>query len=162
MENNELIERISQIESRLEKLEENKTNEQKVLQETADLNVGKLKYGGKYESPNRNIRANFAGEVSIDKILKTNSKDLAQVIDAFSSEERLDIVKLLLKKSLSAKEIMDILNFPTTGKVYHHLSFLEKLGIIKKYDDKFSISAKYVQCVVFIMLGVYEILKDRG
>ena len=159
---NALIERISKLEERLDKLESGKSQEQKGLAEASEMKVGTLTYRGKYESPDGQIEATFAGDVSIGNILKINSKDLAQVIDAFSSEERIDIVKLLLKKALTAKEIMEILNFPTTGKVYHHLSFLEKLGIIKKHNEKFLISAKYVQCVVFMMLGVSQILKDRG
>lgn len=158
----ELIERISKLESRLDKLEGGTSQEQKGLEEAAKMNVGKMTYRGKYESPDGQIRATFAGDVSINKILKINSKGLAQVIDAFSSEERIDIVKLLLKKPLTAKEIMEILNFPTTGKVYHHLSFLEKLGIIKKNNEKFSISSKSVSCIVFMMLGVSQILKERS
>lgn len=169
---NQLIERISKLESRLDELEKIQIRECKnvpvkmmqsektVIDKTSNINVGMLSYCGKYESPDGEISANFAGDVYIPNILKINSSDLAQVIDAFSSEDRIDIVKLLLKKSLSAKEIMEILNFPTTGKVYHHLSFLEKLGIIRKNNEKFSISGKYISCVVFMMLGVSKIIEE--
>lgn len=162
MENeSELIKRISRLESRLNKLENLKSQEQKGLIEAEEMNVGIMTYRGKYESPDGQIGSTFAGDISIDNILKINSKKLAQVVDAFSSEERIEIVKLLLKKSLTAKEILQILNFQTTGKVYHHLSFLEKLGIIEKHNEKFLISAKYVQCVVLIILGVAQILKEK-
>ncbi len=157
---NELAERISRLEDRLEALEKGKSQKEKSLAEANEMKVGMLSYRGKYSSPDGQIKSTFAGDVSIQKIFRTNSKDLAQVIDAFSSEDRIDIVKLLVKKPLTAKEIMEILNFPTTGKVYHHLSFLEKLGIIKKFNDKFLISARYVECVLFVMLGVAQILKE--
>ncbi len=170
--NNQLIERISKIEARLDNLEKMRLRECKnipaemiqseksVNSKTSNINVGMLSYCGKYESPDGEIAANFGGDVYIPNILKTNSRDLAQVIDAFSSEDRINIVKLLLKKSLSAKEIMEILDFPTTGKVYHHLSFLEKLGIIRKNNEKFSISGRYISCVVFIILGVSKIVEE--
>ena len=161
-EENPLLERISKLERRLDNLESSRSQKKESLAEAAEMKVGMLAYRGKYQSPDGQINATFAGDVSIGNILKINSKDLAQVIDAFSSEDRIDIVKLLVKKPLTAKEIMEILNFPTTGKVYHHLSFLEKLGIIKKHNERFLISAKYVQCVVFMLLGVSQILKDKG
>lgn len=157
---NELIERISKLESRLDKLEG--TSESKNLAEAKQMKVGILTYRGKYESADREISSTFAGDVTIGNILTMNSNDVAQVIDAFSSEDRIDIVKLLLKKPLSAKDIMDVLNFPTTGKVYHHLSFLEKLGIIRKNNEKYSISGKSVACVLLIMLGVSQILEGRN
>ncbi len=160
-----LLERLDKIESRLENLEkkeiEPKTFSDKTkIDKSAQMQVGMLSYCGKYESPDGEISAKFAGDVYIPNILKINSRDLAQVIDAFSSEDRIDIVKLLLKKTLTAKEIMEILNFPTTGKVYHHLSFLEKLGVISKSNEKFSISGKYISCIVFMMLGVSKIIEE--
>ena len=159
---NELEERLKELESRLEKLESKVRHDEKSMQEAKALNVGMLTYRGKYESSDRKIGSTFAGDVSIDKILKMNSNEVAHVIDAFSTEERVDIVKLLLKKPLTAKEIMEILNFPTTGKVYHHLSFLEKLGIINKNNEKYSIAGKSVACVVLIMLGVSQIIEGRN
>ncbi len=162
---NQLLKKIEEIESRLEKLEEIKSDsknlkEKTTIDKTAQMQVGMLSYCGKYESPDGEISAKFAGDVYIPNFLKINSRDLAQVIDAFSSEDRIDIVKLLLKKTLTAKEIMEILNFPTTGKVYHHLSFLEKLGVISKSNEKFSISGKYISCIVFMMLGVSKIIEE--
>ncbi len=157
----EFEERLKELESRLEKLESKGGHREKSMQEAKDMNVGMLTYRGKYESSDRKIGSTFAGDVSIGKILKMNSNEVAHVIDAFSTEERIDIVKLLLKKPLTAKEIMEILNFPTTGKVYHHLSFLEKLGIINKNNEKFCIAGKSVACVVLIMLGVSQIIERR-
>lgn len=158
----ELLERLARLEERLDKVEGKNDEEPESSKRAKDMKVGTLTYSGKYESTDGGTKATFGGDISIDKILKINSKDLAQVIDAFSSEDRIDIVKLLLKKALTAKEIMDILNFPTTGKVYHHLSFLEKLGIIKKDNEKYWISSRYISCVIFMMLGVSQILEKRS
>lgn len=151
----EILEKLTAIESRLDKLE-NKHKGPNVN----SVNVGTMSYCGKYESPDGEIGANFSGDVAISRILKISSKKIAQVVDAFSSEDRLDIVKLLLKKPLTAKDIMEILNFPTTGKVYHHLSFLEKLGIIKKDNEKYSIFGKYISCVLFMILGASQIIEE--
>ncbi len=161
---NKLEERLAKLEERLARLEGGESvakSNRSEKSNPAGMKVGMLSYCGKYESPDGQIGAKFGGDVSISNILKMNSKDLAQVIDAFSSEERLDIIKLLLKKSLTAKEIMEILNFSTTGKVYHHLSFLEKLGIIRKNNEKYSISGKSVSCVLFVILGVSQIFEGR-
>lgn len=158
---NELIERIRKMEARLDKLEEGSLVENSI-QEAEIMNVGSLSYRGKYKSPDGKIKSTFASNVMVSGILKINSKSLAMIIDAFSSEERVDIVKLLLKKALTAKEIMEILNFPTTGKVYHHLSFLEKLGIIEKNNEKFLVKEKCVEHIILMMLGASQILKNKG
>ena len=41
------------------------------------------------------------------------------------------------QKQTLARELMEELNFSTTGKLYHHLSFLEKIGVIRKDNEKY-------------------------
>jgi len=163
---NEFVKRLETLEARINKLEKGEEKEGVSMSERVNptaMMVNSMSYCGKYESPDGKMHSNFGANIwSITDMLKANTKALAQVIDAFASEERLDIIKLLLKKSLTAKEIMEILDFATTGKVYHHLSFLEKLGIIQKKGEEYSISGEYVSCVLLVIAGVSKIIEKRG
>ncbi len=128
-----------------------------------DTPVGTITYYGKYQSVNGDISSQFGADTMlISNYLKVNSKDVANIMGAFANEDRIDILKLLIKQVLTAKEIMEILDFPTTGKVYHHLQFMEKLGVIVKKNEKFVVKANFVACFVLMFASIYDIIKRRG
>ena len=128
-----------------------------------DVEFGHMAYVGKYKSKNGMIGSTFGDDyVQIDKLFQCNSFEMAKVIDAFSSEERIDIIKQLIEEDLSAKELMDRLEFKSTGKLYHHLSFLEKIGVLKKTTDRYQISGKYINCIILIFTGVSKIISKNN
>jgi len=99
-----------------------------------------------------------------DKIRRINNSDNVEKLmsDAFSSEDRINIVKTLIQRSLTARQLMDELNFSTTGKLYHHLSFLEKIGVIRKDSEEYHVSARYISCVLLIFAGVQSIINKNN
>ena len=126
-----------------------------------DIKDGQISYVGKYLSQDGTIGSTFGRNPRpIAPLFEMNSFEMAKIIDAFSSEERIDLVKLLIQQSLTAKQLMEKLNFATTGKLYHHLGFLEKIGVIRKDGEKFHVVARYVDCILLIFCGVQSLLRD--
>lgn len=165
-----VLEKLNNMEKRIEALEGKNTNR---LPSNTPINhyivsPDKVEYGhlalvGRYKSKDESMNACFSDDyIEIDSLFQNNSSEMAKVIDAFSSEERINIVKELIQNTLSAKELMERLKFPSTGKLYHHLSFLEKIGVIRKDGESFHVSAKYISCVVLIFTGVTKIIRKNN
>ena len=128
-----------------------------------DVEYGHMAFVGRYKSQDGSMGATFGDDyIDIVDLFECNSFEMAKVIDAFSSEERIDIVKELINNTLSAKELMDRLKFQSTGKLYHHLSFLEKIGVIRKDGESFHVSAKYISCIILIFTGVNKIINKNN
>lgn len=121
--------------------------------EPEDVKENVLTFAGKYVSKNYSIQSTFGACISsIDHTLNNyENSEMANIINAYANEERLNIIKLLLQNSMTAKEIMDKLSFKTTGKLYHHLSILENLGIIYKKNEVYHIQG-YAIGVSIMML----------
>ena len=170
MENTEkILSKLESLEERLNKLEakdEKPTREKfngRVTVSPDAIELGRMAFVGRYESQDGTISSRFGDDyVNIHKLFNSNSFEMAQVIDAFSSEERINIVKQLIQRSLTARQLMEELNFSTTGKLYHHLSFLEKIGVIRKDQDQYHVSARYISCVVLIFAGVNRIIDKNN
>ncbi len=164
----EFVKRLEEVDYRLKKLEgemQNKKQEKfrNVIVNPKDVEEGRMAYVGRYESSDKSIGSTFgADNVNISKLLKTNSFEMAQVVDAFSSEDRINIVKNLIQRSLTARQLMKELNFSTTGKLYHHLSFLEKIGVIRKDNEEYHVSARYISCILLIFAGVQSIINKNN
>ena len=171
MENFEemVLSKLEQMEQRLDTIE-NKPPEthqrRKVKNYTVppdEVEYGHMAFVGRFKSKDGSMGSTFGDDyVEIDKLFTCNSFEMAKVIDAFSSEDRLNIVKLLIQRSLTARELMEELKFATTGKLYHHLSFLEKIGVIRKDEDQYHVSARYISCVLLIFAGVQSIINKNN
>lgn len=165
-----ILEKLNNMENRIAELE-GKTKIK--LSKNKDVNhyivspdkveFGHLALVGRFKSEDSSMEASFSDDyIEINDLFKSNSAEMAKVIDAFSSEERINIVKELIQHTLSAKELMDKLKFPSTGKLYHHLSFLEKIGVIRKDGESYHVSAKYISCIVLIFTGVTKIISKNN
>lgn len=163
-----LIERLDKMEDRLDKLEgKNKQSVKKLIKHNTipaeEMEVGHMAYVGRYVSEDGSMSSIFGDEdVELDKLLECNSFEMAKVIDAFSSEDRINIVKELIKRCMTARELMERVKFQTTGKLYHHLSFLEKIGVIRKDSEFYHVSARYINCVMLIFAGVEKIIHKNN
>ena len=173
MDKNDIIlEKLEKMEDRLNALEglskEPSNNSKNVIHintiDPSDMQVGKFAYVGKYESQDKTMKSTFGADRNDIKLLfvPENSFEMAKIIDAFSSEDRINIVKLLVTRSRSTKELMEKLQYQTTGKLYHHLSFLEKIGVVQKHGDKYHVSARYISCIILIFSGVNNILRKNS
>lgn len=163
-----VLNRLEELEYRLNRMEGCSQNQKRekfrnTTINPEDMEVGKMAFVGKYESPDKTMGSTFgADNIKISKLFESNAFEMAQVIDAFSSEDRINIVKVLIQRSLTARQLMEELNFSTTGKLYHHLSFLEKIGVIRKDAEQYHVSARYISCVLLILAGVQSIINKNN
>ena len=163
-----ILDKLEKMEKRLNKLE---GNQAEIKLENVkhyntinpnDMEVGTMAFVGRYESKDGKTSAKFGYDrFEISSLYNCNSFEMAKVIDAFSSEERINIIKELMTRDMSAKMLMEKLNFQTTGKLYHHLSYLEKIGVLRKEGEFYHINAKYISCIVLIAVGVAQIIKKN-
>jgi len=163
-----ILTKLDNMEKRLDvleglKVEQKQCDMQKVFYSPHSMPVGYVAYAGKYVSLDKSMSSTFgADSFEIAKVMECNSFEMAKVIDAFSSEDRINIVKELMQRQMTAKQLMDKLNFQTTGKLYHHLSFLEKIGIIRKSNDHYYVAASYISCIILIAMGVERIIRKNN
>lgn len=160
---NNLEQRVKLLEERVEKLcAEQKTSQTKI-DFSGDCKTDLFEFRGRYLSEDGMFGSKFgSNQVRISKLFEIEPSELSNILSAFSSNERILIINNLMKKRMTAKELMQVLNFKTTGKLYHHLSFLEKLGIIKKQDDGYYISPRHISCIVLIFAGVSTLIEKQG
>jgi len=154
----EVLDRLNKLESKIEDKKEN-TNVSQLKKLSGEIPVNTMEYMGRYMSDATGSTFG-ANNIPIERLFNYSSFEMAKVIDDFSSEDRINIIKLLIKNRLTAKQLMEILKFPTTGKLYYNLSFLEKIGVIKKDGEQYCVSAKYISCVLLIFAGVEKIVKN--
>ncbi len=163
-----ILAQLEGIESRLTKLECEKGENRKERKETihnctiqpSEMPMGKFAYVGRYNSNDESFGSTFGADSNtISSLFKINSFEMAKVIDAFASEERLDIIKNLMQERLSIKALMENLQYQTTGKLYHHLSYLDKIGVITKENDQYFVTPKYISAVVLILTGAEKLTR---
>ena len=168
----ELQEQINNLEERLKVLEGKQSMDKALkqldsitLQNTVkptEIEEGYIAYVGNYKSADGTMGSLFGNDkCSAKELLRYNSFEMAQVIDSFSNEDRINIVKELIQNRQTAKQLIDKLQFQTTGKLYHHLSFLEKIGVVKKENDQYFIASKFIGCILLIFGGVAKIIRNN-
>lgn len=176
---NELTSRVEQLETQISKLlpipkcskaDDDNFYTTDVLQkfyngspfvEPEDLQPNIFTFAGSYLSKDGSIAAKFGA--CIDKINVSlnqyHNTELAKIIDAYANEERINIIKHLLDHSMSAKELMEALSFKTTGKLYHHLSILENLGIIYKRNEVYHIQGYAIGCSIMMLSSAARLIR---
>lgn len=154
--------------ARVEKLEKEKSKNADNLNINThcspnDLKINEMSYAGKFETEDKSSASIFgADRLNISEVFSADSHEMSLVLEAFASQERIDIIKQLAKKSCTAKQLMQELKFSTTGKLYHHLSHLEKLGIIAKYQDSYHLSSRMASCVILVFAGVVKVISKQA
>ena len=128
----------------------------------AEIELNTMAFAGRFSTQDGKVPSTFGYErFEIPTLYDCNSFEMAKVIDAFSNEDRIDIIKELMTRNMTARDLMEKLNFPTTGKLYHHLSYLEKIGVLKKDGEFYHIDARYVSCISLIAVGVAQIIRKN-
>jgi len=69
-------------------------------------------------------------------ISNMKEEELATALDVFTNPRRINILKLLLDKSLSSTEISQQTGL-VGGQLYHHLNILENTGLLEKTEEKY-------------------------
>ena len=125
-----------------------------------DMEEGKLAYVGKYVSDDGGLYTFSGDNIHIKYSLEIDYAEMAKVMEAFSRVERVHILRLLLSKRMTANQIMSILGFKTTGKLYHHLSKLEDLGLLSKKNEYYFIKPKKVGASLLVFAAVERLLMN--
>ena len=132
--------------------------------EPKDIPENSFTYTGRYSSLDGKSGSEFGGSCNdIHKAIFENNynvSELSNIINAFATEERINIIKCLLQKRLTAKQLMEELKFKTTGKLYHHLTILENLGIIFKQNETYIIQGYAIGHIILILDSAARLL-DR-
>lgn len=111
-----LNERVSVLEQKLQKEESMTTHfcknnivDNKIV--SNEVQQGKMMYSGKYQSPDGTMGLTFGANCDISHLLQYDSFKLANVLSAFSSQERIDILKQLVQRRQTASQLMQSLKF---------------------------------------------------
>ncbi len=121
------------------------TDEEKIKKHRAEiLQALDGKQGGKFYSyfDNGNVSAYTILKYDEDRIQSVDSFEAERLFVAFASSERIEILKLLMKKSCTGTEIMQECGFKTTGKLYYHLNFLLNIGMIANDGGEYHLVAQ--------------------
>lgn len=165
-----ILEKLESMEERLCKLEgsgEKQCDLEKMkfknVVNPKDMELGTMAFVGKFQSKDGKLGSEFGYDrFEIGSLYDCNSFEMAKVIDAFANEDRINIIKELMTRDMTAKALMEKLEFQTTGKLYHHLSFLEKIGILRKDSEFYHINSRYISCIILIAVGVAQIVKKNN
>ena len=172
MDEKELESRLTAIEKALNltKVGENSQNESRnfnsfVRRNTVDpkdMPEGEIAYIGNYVNEDGGKYRFGADGNEIKFTLKNvDNIEMAKFMEAFSRPERIQILRLLLAKKRTASELMKILNYKTTGKLYHHLSKMEDLGLLEKNNEYYSIKPRKVGASLLIFTAVSKMLRKE-
>lgn len=90
-----------------------------------------------------------------------DSGNATRVLSCIGSSERMKIIMALLKKPMTAAELVEALNFGSTGQVYHHLKPLTAADIVAEDKEegkgKYTIVPHRVQGIVMLLAGIADL-----
>ena len=127
--------------------------------------TGAISYVGVYSSGGRQSTW-IRHMISTDGLLKLIAdKTAEQVLACIGSQERLDILLVILKKPSTVNEIVKKCKFNTTGQAYHHMKPLLAAGIIVKEEGSkgvYIVSPRKVQGLIMLLAGICDIVDESN
>lgn len=100
--------------------------------------------------------------VQTDYLLRLNDNQMVEkVLSSVGNRQRLEILLALLKKPMTANQLMDVLGSNTTGQVYHHLKPLVAADIVKEDKGVYAIKPHRVQGIIMLLAGVWDLTDTR-
>ncbi len=112
-----------------------------------------------FQGKNNNLDAAIWYDIDEKLLLSIDDFDAERFLLAFASAERMQIIKLLLNRNLSANELLNELKFATTGKLYHHLNFLINIGVVKNEAGIYAIPNNLLGSIQLVLTAVYMLAK---
>ncbi|WP_231571109.1 ATP-binding protein [Gordoniibacillus kamchatkensis] len=70
----------------------------------------------------------------VDKLLAGDTGEAAKVLAALGHQQRLDILKCVLREKLTGPQLIEKLNMGTTGQLYHHLKALLGADLLRQEE----------------------------
>ena len=104
----------------------------------------------------------WVSAVQTDYLLTLNDNHMVEkVLASIGNNQRLSILLALLKKPMTANQLIEALGFNSTGQVYHHLKSLISADIVKEEKGVYIVIPYRVQGLVMILAGVCDIVDAR-
>lgn len=131
--------------------------------ETHDVS-GAIAYTGTFRSGNDETtrQSIWASLIPTDYLLTLNEHRMVEkVLSSIGNSQRLTILLALLKKPMTAIQLMQVLGSNTTGQVYHHLKPLISADIISEDKGVYSVIPYRVQGIIMLLAGVWDLTDPR-
>ncbi len=126
----------------------------------SDGSTGRVVYTGVFASGGR--QSNWIGKYNTDRLLELiDDRTAEKVLSCVGSGDRLCILSLLLRKTMTVAQIVSEGGFNSTGQVYHHLNALIAADLVKedtKNKGAYIISPHRVQGIIMILAGISDML----
>lgn len=99
-----------------------------------------------------------------DELLEmAESGGCERILSCFSSQEKLSILLALLRQPMTVAQLVEKLNFGSTGQVYHHLKPLFVNNLVREDDRRkgcYEIVPHNVQGIIMILAGISDIISN--
>lgn len=130
----------------------------------ADGSTGRVVYAGVFASGGR--QSNWVGQYNTDNLLKfIENRSAERVLACIGSNDKLNILLLLLRRSMTVVEIVKEGGFNTTGQVYHHLNALVAADLVTEDSENsgrgiYIVKPHRVQGIIMLLSGIADILDE--
>lgn len=126
---------------------------------------GCITYLGVFASGGRQSNWVSKGQDTDHLLDLIDSGNAMRVLSCIGSPERMKMIMALLKKPMAAAELVEALNFGSTGQVYHHLKPLIAADIVTDTPEegkgKYAIVPHRVQGIIMLLAGVSDLSDNR-
>jgi len=139
---------------------EAKVSEVKRWAAANDSDIGAIIYHGFFESGNREAKWNLRN--CVKDLLDMPQDKLSVVLTSLGNLQRWEILCALLKKPMTAAQLVEEFDMKTSGKAYHHLKSLIAADLLEEVKDAekgtYAVKGHRVAGVILIMTGVYQLI----
>lgn len=120
---------------------------------------GSLFYSGRYRGENRHYRWE-PQERQVVQLLDLDGEKAAKVLAALGHQQRLDILRTVLKEPLTGPEIVERLNMGTTGQLYHHIKALMAADLLTQEErgGKYSLPSHRSLPLLLLLAATSDLL----
>lgn len=124
--------------------------------------TGAVTYVGVFASGDRQSSW-MQNEINTDSLLALIEKGTAEkVLACIGSNDRLNILLLLLRKARTVAEIVADGGYGTTGQVYHHLRPLISADLVTEGErGVYHVRPYRVQGIIMLLAGIGDMLDDK-
>ena len=95
----------------------------------------------------------------IPSLINIDSVQAERWFNAFAGSGRIEILKALLNKNCTANELMEICNFSTSGKLYHHLNFFINTGIVYNKNGVYNLNPSLIGSILLMMQSANNFIR---
>jgi DNA gyrase subunit B len=121
--------------------------------------LGSVYYSGQYRSENSRYKWE-PQERQVTQLLELDGDKAAKVLAALGHQQRLDILRMVLKQPLTGAELVEHLNMGTTGQLYHHIKALSGADLLVQEErgGKYSLPAHRSLPLLLLLAATFDLL----